>query len=316
MRSSIDNSVLKPSAIFYLSATLLLVSASGCRPPSETNTNSNVNLAANTNTAPANLNANNSPESLTGVNTREPAKYRATLVFSAETAGGEKTIGIPTLSADVARNGDDRRLSFKLPDGSDLIYIDHDNHHYAIVPARKQYAELTAEAVGFQIQKLMTPGQLVSYIGKLKGVERAGDDQVNGRTADKYRYSTTVKTGTQAGDVKNEAFVFVDKETGLPLRAELFAESSGSVKGLNSPKIVAEMRNISTDVDASLVTVPEGVSKIPPEQIRAQIDAVTSTAAAVIKALLTNLNAAPSSAPTGLSGSPSPTASPSASKNP
>jgi hypothetical protein len=216
------SNIVRPPGLFCLAATLLLVViASSCRPVSETNTNSNVNLSANTNTAPPGLNANNSPESLSGVNTREPAKYRATLVFSAETAGGEKTIGIPTLSAEVARNGDDRRLSFKLPDGSDLIYIDHDNHSYAIVPSRKQYAELTAEAVGFQIQKLMTPGQLVSYISKLKGVERVGDEQINGRTADKYRYATTVKTGTQAGEVKNEAFVFVDKETGLPLRAEL-----------------------------------------------------------------------------------------------
>lgn len=304
-------SVFRLAALFCLAATLLLVIvSSSCRPAAETNTNSNVNLSANTNTTPANLNANNSPESLSGVNTREPLRYRATLVFSAETAGGEKTIGIPTFSAEVARNGDDRRLSFKLPDGSDLIYIDHDNHNYAIVPARKQYADLTAEAVGFQIQKLMTPGQLVSYISKLKGLERVGDDQVNGRTADKYRYATTVKTGTQAGEVKNEAYVFVDKETGLPLRAELFAESSGSVKGINSAKIVAEMRNISTDVDLSLFTVPEGLNKIPPEQIRAQIDAVTSTAAAVIKALLANLN---TSTP---ASSPTPAVSPAASTNP
>ncbi|HXM34467.1 MAG TPA: hypothetical protein VN920_04730 [Pyrinomonadaceae bacterium] len=304
------SSIFRPPALFCLAATLLLVvMASGCRPASETNTNSNVNLSANANTSPANLNTNNAPASLAGVNTREPVKYRATLVFSAETAGGEKTIGMPTVSADVARNGDDRRLSFKLPDGSDLIYIDHDNHNYAIVPSRKQYAELTKEAVGFQIQKLMTPGQLVSYVSKLKGLERVGDEQVNGRTADKYRYTTTVKTGTQAGEIKNEAFVFVDKDTGLPLRAELFAESSGSVKGLNSAKIVAEMRNISTDVNPSLFTVPEGFNKIPAEQIRAQIDAVTSTAAAVIKALLTNLN---SSAPPA---SPSPTVSPSAPGN-
>ena len=307
MRSSIT------LAFFCLAATILLVIVvSSCRPVTETNTNANVSVAANTNATPANSNAGNSPEPLSSVNTREPEKYRATLVFSAETAGGEKTIGIPTLSADVARSGDDRRVSFKLPDGSDLIYIDHDNHHYAVVPSRKQYAELTPEAVGFQIQKLMTPGQLVSYIGKLKGVERVGDDQVNGRTADKYRYATTVKTGTQAGDVNNQAFIYIDKETGLPLRAELFAESSGNVKGMNSAKIVAEMRNISTDVDPTLFTVPAGLNKIPPEQIRQQIDAVTGTATAVIKALLANLNSA---APSG-SAMPSASASPSASKSP
>ena len=300
-------SIIKPIGL-TTTLLLLIIAASSCRPASETNSNSNANLSANANTAPANLNTNTASEALAGVNTREPSKYRATLVFSAETAGGDKTIGIPTVSAEVARNGDDRRLQFKLPDGSDLIYIDHDNHNYVIVPSRKQYAELTKEAVGFQIQKLMTPGQLVSYLSKLKGVERAGDDQVNGRAADKYRYANTVKTSTQAGEVKNEAYVFVDKETGLPLRAEIFAEASGNVKGMNSAKIVAEMRNISTDAEASLFTIPEGLNKIPPEQIRAQIDAVTSTAAALIKALLTNLNATP---PTG---SPAPAATPSASK--
>jgi hypothetical protein len=281
--------IAKLTTVFCLAATLvLLIIASSCRPPSETNTNLSVNSSANTNAAPAN--ANTAVESLSGVNTREPSKYRATLVFSAETAGGEKTIGIPTLSAEVARDGDDRRLSFKLPDGSDLIYIDHDNHSYAIVPARKQYAELTPEAVGFQIQKLLTPGQLVTYIGKLKGLERVGDDLINGRTADKYRYVKTVKTNTQAGDVKNEAYVFVDKETGLPLRAELFSEAEGNVKGINSAKIVAEMRNISTAVEPSLFAVPPGLSKIPPEQIRAQIDAVTSMATSVVKTLLASLN--------------------------
>lgn len=296
----------------FIASLLLIFSASGCKPVSETNANSNANSAVNANTATTNLNANTAGESLSGVNTREPAKYSATLVFSAETAGGEKTIGIPTFTAEVARSDNDRRVSFKLPDGSDLIYIDHDNHSYVIVPGRKQYAELTAEAVGFQIQKLMTPGQLVSYIGKLKGLERVGDDLVNGRTADKYRYNKTVNTGTRAGEVKNEAYVFVDKETGLPLRAELFAEASGNVNGVNSAKLVAEMRNINTTVDASLFTVPAGLNKIPPEQIRAQIDAVTSTAMAIIKTLLSNMNTA---GPAG-AATPAVTASPSASKNP
>jgi len=215
-------------------------------PASETNINLSITHTANANTVPAN--ANTTVESLSGVKHSRAVKYRATLVSSAETAGGEKTIGVPTLSAEVARDGDDRRLSFKLPDGSELIYIDHNNVSYAIV-RRKQYAELTREAVGFQIQKLLTPGQLVSKIAKLKGLERVGDDLVNGRTAEKYRYVKVVKTNTQAGDVKNDAYVFIDKETGLPLRAELFSEADGNVKGINSAKVVAEMRNITTTVD-------------------------------------------------------------------
>jgi len=226
-------------------------------------------------------------------------------VFSAQTEGGEKTVGIPTLSAEVARSGADRRVAFKLPDGSDLIYLEQGDQHIVVAPGRKQYAELTREATGVQLQKLMTPGQLVSYLEKLKGVEKVGDESIDGRAAEKYRYATTTNTSTSAGQVNTEAFVYVDKETGLPLRSELYTEASGNVQGVKGAKIVAEMRNISTDVDPTLFQVPPGLNKVPPEQVRAQIDAFTSTVAAVIKALLSNM--AP---PASSSASPTLTASP------
>src|SRR5688500_15421323 len=141
----------------------------------------------------------------------------------------------------------------------------------------------------------MTPGQVVSYIEKLKGVVRVGDETLNGRTADKYRYATTTNTSTSAGQVNTEAFVFVDKETGLPLRAELYTEASGNVQGVKGAKVVAEMRDISTTVDDSLFQVPTGLNKVPPEQVRAQIDALTNTVAALVKALLSNMNSAAAS---------------------
>lgn len=298
---------LKASTSFCLFVMgLLIFVGSGCQ---RADTNANTNLTANANTSPTNANANLSPDAGTAIATREPDQYQATLVFSAETEGGEKTVGIPTLSAQVARNGADRRVSFKLPDGSDLIYLEQGDKHIVIAPSRKQYAELTPEATGFQLQKLMTPGQLVSYLEKLRGVERVGDETINGRTADKYRYANTTNTSTSAGQVNTEAFVYVDKETGLPLRSELYSEASGNVQGVKGAKIVAEMRDISTTVDPTLFQVPAGLNKVPPEQVRAQIDAFTSTVAAVIKALLSNM------APQGASNSGSPTmmASPSAS---
>jgi hypothetical protein len=289
---------LKTSTSLCLFAVgLLILVGSGCQ---RADTNANTNLTANANTSPTNANANLSPDTNVGIATREPEQYQATLVFSAETEGGEKTVGIPTLSAQVARNGADRRVSFKLPDGSDLIYLEQGDKHIVIAPSRKQYAELTPEATGFQLQKLMTPGQLVSYLEKLRGVERVGDETINGRTADKYRYANTTNTSTSAGQVNTEAFVYVDKETGLPLRSELYSEASGNVQGVKGAKIVAEMRDISTTVDSTLFQVPAGLNKVPPEQVRAQIDAFTSTVAAVIKALLSNM------APQGASSSASP----------
>ena len=279
------NNVSKTVVLIVALTSALMLAASACQTATNTNTNTNT---ANINATPANANLAASESGAT-IKTREPEQYRATLVFTAQTEGGEKTIGIPALSAEIARNGNDRRVAFKLPDGSDLIYIDHDNKHYVIAPGRKQYAELTPEATGMQIQKLMTPGQLVERLEKLKGVERVGDEEINGRQAEKYRYATTSNTNTQAGQVSTQAFVYVDKETGLPLRSELFAETSGDVKGVKGAHIVAEFRDISTTVDPTMFEVPAGMNKVTPEQVRQQIDALTSTVGAVLKAMLSSM---------------------------
>src|SRR6185369_867821 len=273
-----------------LFAVLLGVFISACKPIE----NSNVNTNANANTQPvnANTNINSSADAGPGINAREPEKYSATLVFSVETQGNEKAIGIPSLSVQVARSGGDRRVEFKLPDGTPLIYLDHENRSYVIAPSRKQYAELTKEATGIQPQKLMTAGQIVSDLKNKTGVERVGEEQVNGRTADKYRYSASTNTNTKAGEVKAETFVFIDKETGLPLRTEVNAESSGDVKGINAARVIAEMRDIKTDIDASLFEVPAGYAQVAPEKVRQQIDALTNAVAAVLRAMMANMGTA------------------------
>jgi hypothetical protein len=297
-----------PVPVIVLAISIICIAMSGCARGPVANANINTNINTNTGSmANSNANATTAPPST--IAAREPDTYRATLVFTAETEGGEKTIGIPTLSADVARSGNDRRVSFKLPDGSDLIYLDHAGTHYAISPGRKQYAELTPTATGFQLHKLMTPGQLVAYLDKLQGIESAGEETVNGRTAVKYRYARTSQTQTSAGQVRTDAFVYVDKDTGLPLRAELFSEASGNVQGVKGAKIVAEMRDITTNVEPTLFQVPTGLTKVSEQQVREQIDAITRTIAAVLRTLLTNMNTAPPPTPTATqptgTGSPS-----------
>ncbi|HET9527525.1 MAG TPA: hypothetical protein VFO99_15235 [Pyrinomonadaceae bacterium] len=296
-----NTDVRPPVLILVLAISIIVFAISGCSRGTVSNANANINTNINTNTSVVNTNVNAAPPSTLAA--REPDTYSATLMFSAETEGGEKTVGIPTLSADVARSGQDRRVSFKLPDGSDLIYLDHAGTHYAILPARRQYAELTPAATGFQLHKLMTPGQLVAYLDRLQGIQPAGDETVNGRMASKYRYSRTSQTQTSAGEVRTESFVYVDKETGLPLRAELFTEASGNVQGVRGATIVAEMRNITTNVDRTLFEVPTTYNKVSEQQVRAQVDAITNTIAAVLRTLLSNMNTAPPP-------SPSPTATP------
>lgn len=302
--------VRPPVFILFLALSALLVTAAGCArgPVAETNVNMNVNTNANANLSPVNANTAVAPSTMAA---REPDTYSATLVFSAETEGGEKTVGIPTLSAEVAKNGADRRLSFKLPDGSDLIYLEHNGVHYAISPARKQYAELTPEATGFQLHKLMTPGQLVAYLDRLQGIQLVGEESLAGRSAVKYRYARTDQTKTSAGEVKTESFIYIDKDTGLPLRAELFTEASGNVQGAKGATVVAEMRDITTNVEPTLFEVPSGYSKVSEQQVRQQVNAITNTLAAVLRTLLTNMNTTPPPSPTAtVSPALSPAASP------
>src|SRR5262245_7928189 len=293
-----------PGRFLIFLTVVLAISACQRAPVAESNLNTNLSTNANLTLA----NSNTAAQPIAALAAREPQAYKATLVFTAQTEGGENAIGIPPLSAEVARNGDDRRVSFKLPDGSDLIYLDHAGTAYAIAPARKQYAELTPAATGFQLHKLMTPGQLVSYLDRLQGIKQIGEEAVNGRQALKYRYARTSNTNTSAGQVNTESFIFIDKETGLPLRAELFSEASGNVQGVKGAKIVAEMRDITTNVDSTYFEVPPGLNKVSEAQVRQQVDAVTNTVAAVLRTLLTNMNSA--------SPPPSPTTSPLTSPTP
>jgi len=306
-----NTDVRPPVLVLVLAISITVFTMSGCARGPEANANINANINTNTSVT-TNLNTNvNATAPPSALAAREPDTYRGTLVFTAETEGGEKTVGIPTLSADVARSGEDRRVMFKLPDGSDLIYLDHAGSHYAILPARKQYAELTPAATGFQLHKLMTPGQLVGYLDRLQGIQAVGEESVNGRTALKYRYARTSQTQTSAGEVHTESFIYVDKNTGLPLRAELFGEASGNVQGVKGAKIVAEMRDITTSVEPTFFEVPTGYSKVSEQQVRAQVDAITNTVAAVLRTLLTNMNSAPPPSP-----SPTVSASPAASVSP
>lgn len=279
-------------------ASLWIVVFIACQPATNTNSsNTNSNLNANTSVANENANVNSSLNDATSsFNATEPDKYSATLVFTIQTSGGDKTMGVPPLSVQVARNGADRRVEFKLPDGTPLVYLDHDNHHYVIAPGKKQYAELNKEATGTDLQKLMTPGQIVDSLKNKNGVQKAGEEQINGRTAEKYTYATAKNTNTQAGEVTAQAFFYIDKETRLPLRAEIDAESSGNVKGVNSARIIAEMRDINTTIDTTMFDIPAGFSAVPPEKVRQQIDALTGAITAIVKAMIANMHTEPATA--------------------
>ncbi|MBA3631758.1 MAG: hypothetical protein H0W58_02935 [Acidobacteria bacterium] len=262
-----------------------------------TNVNVNINTNFNANVSNANIsNANMANETGVIVDTKEPEQYQATVSLRLETSGDQK-LTMPPLKAEVARNGVNRRMEITAPNGEKIVYLETNGKNLIIAPQRKQYGELSKESLGFEVQNLMMPGQIVNRIKNMKGVEKVGEEKVDGRDAIKYRYSATTNTQTKAGNVETESYILVDKETGLPLRSFTNSQSqSGNVQGISGLSLVTEMSNIRTTADESLFAAPTDYKQVEPEQIRQQVNQLLSVAMAIIGQVMQS--AQPAATPT------------------
>jgi hypothetical protein len=276
---------LKPIVLSVLFASVGL--SIGC----QTNTaNSNANLV-NTNanisnafTNSANTNSANMNSSVSVIESREPDQYQAMVKLSLEALGEQQKATLPTIGANVARNGAERRMEFTMPNGEKIVYLDKAGTNYLILPNRKQYAEINRESVGFEVRRLLTPDEIVKRVQNLQGVQRVGEEQLNGRTVIKYRYEGVANTQTQAGQVETESFLIIDKETGLPLRSETVSQSQtgGNVQGYKGLRLITEMTDIKTDVDETLFAPPTDFQKVEAEQVRAQVNLIFQVVAQLI----------------------------------
>lgn len=282
--------VSKRDSFLLLFILFSLAVSQACQTTTTTNTNTtttNTNASGNTNTATTTT----TTTTTSTVNTGEPDKYRATINLKLE-ATGNQTISTPPLTAEFARDGDNRRLSFTLPGGEEVVYLDSKDKRTVVLPKRRQYAELTPDATGFEVPSVMTPAQIVNQLKASNKYQLIGDDQWNGRPVTKYRYASTTQTNTQAGEVKTEAYLYVDKETNLPLRSETMAQStSGNVQGVSGLKLIQEITNIQTDVDPKLFEVPQGFAKVQPEQIKQQVNMVAQAALLIVQQVMQNAQA-------------------------
>ena len=292
---------MKKEFLLGISISAILLFAA-CQPTATnttvtngTNTaNTTANTATNANTANSNT---NSSTTTSAIETKEPEKYSAKVRINLETSGDTQKGTVPALGATVARDGANRRMEIALPNNEKLIYLDVNGKNFIISPDRKQYAELNKETLGIDVRPLLMPEQIVQRIQSQKGVEKVGEEQLNGRAVIKYRYGTTTNTQTQAGQVNTESFLLVDKETGLPLRSETIAASqNGQVQGMKQAKIVTEMSDISTTPAAELFAEPGAdYKKVAPEEIRAQLNALAQFAGAFAAQFIQN--AAPTATP-------------------
>jgi hypothetical protein len=292
---------------FYLLIVLTGLTLFGCQVPNlatnsntaNSNTNSNANLSnlkSNISNQTTNTNSNNSVVS--AVATREPEKYQAKITIRFETVGEKQTTSLPTIIANIARDGINHRMEFALPNNEKVIYLDAGEKHLLVTPDRKQYAELNKESLGFEVRQLMMPGQIVEQIKTMKGVEFVGEDQFNNRPVIKYRYGATTNTQTQAGQVNTESYLMVDKETGLPVRSETLSESqNGNVQGVKGLRIITEMTDIKTDAPSELFEEPKDFKKVEAEEVKAQVNLIFNALTAILGQMIKSAQPTPTASP-------------------
>jgi len=275
---------LKNLSLFSAFAAVCLSLACGT-PTTNTNGNTMLNANVNTNANAMNANISNMNAAINQgatIETKEPDQYQATVTLKFEMSGAQNA-ATPPLKAEVARNGADRRMEFVMPNGDKIIYLDSGGKQFVVSPNRKQYAELTADALGFEVRKLLMPEQIVNQVKTLQGVERVGEEKFGDRDVVKYRYGSTTDTKSNAGTIATESVVLVDKETSLPLRSVTNAQSqNGNVQGIQGVNLVTEINNIRTNADASLFAPPTDFARVEPEQIKQQVDMIFNAAAALI----------------------------------
>ncbi|MBV8856203.1 MAG: hypothetical protein JOZ02_04500 [Acidobacteria bacterium] len=297
--------------VFAAAAAAFALAAAGCQSATETS-NATVNANANGNST-VNINGSNTNMTTSTVQTntgqtieaKEPEKYTATMVATLATSGQQQAKGEATIK--VARNGADRRYSVTVPILGDLIFLDKADKRYVIITGRKQYAELTQELTGVNVDQLrsMTPGQLVAFVTKQQGVQQVGEETFNGRQAIKYRATGGTQTQTTAGQVKGETFIYVDKDTGLPLRIEGFGQSTGNVQGVTGGNVVIETRDLKTDVNPADFEIPQGYKQLSPEEVKqqvAQLGQLLQGVMAFINAQAAATSPSPAASPTATPG--------------
>jgi hypothetical protein len=236
--------------------------------------NENVNLSNSFNSN-TNMNVSSVAPNSTISETKEPDNYQAIVQLKLQATGDNTATNLPTIQANVARSGADRRMEFNLPTNEKVVYLDKAGTTYLILPTRKQYAVLDNQSLGFEVRQLMMPGEIVNQVKSVKGVERVGEENVNGRQVIKYRYGSVANTQTNAGQVTTESFFLIDKETGLPLRSETVSQSqSGNVQGYKGLRVITEMSDIKTDTTPDLFAVPTEYQKIDAAQVKAQAELI------------------------------------------
>jgi hypothetical protein len=269
-----DLMIYKTRRIFAaLATTVLALAAFGCTSTPQSNSNTSANANSNVSTT---ANANTSTTASSPFSMTEPERYSLKMTISGSGAASNRQANMQTQEIEFARMSANRRWAINIAPLGQIIYLEKPGLKYLILPSRKQYVELTPDAVSFPIGSVLTPSAMIERL-KSQPHENLGVETVNGRGATKYRFAGSAQTGTQVGTVNADSLVYVDQETGLPLRADLFFSGANNANA----RAVIETRDIQLNPDPTVFEVPEGYNKVTAEELKQQVQSFVAFVRAI-----------------------------------
>jgi outer membrane lipoprotein-sorting protein len=220
---------------------------------------------ANSSSTSANKNAGASPDSresgtASSVDIKDPDRFGLSMTISAQEINNEPS-SMPTLQFGFTKFDADRRWTFSLPSPlGQVVYLEKSGLMYLILSDRKQYVELNPNDLGLQVGRAMTPSAIANQLKARARAEAMGVELVNGRSSRKFRFKSESQT--------EDGAIYVDIETGLPVRAEVNT-TPASGKPL---RIIVEGREVQLNPDRSTFDVPAGMKKVSSQEAKQAID--------------------------------------------
>ena len=240
--------------LFVSSGGLMTI---GCRSSQEVNSNSE--------SAAPEITTSRTPP----FPTHEPERYQAIRIITFKNSSANpaysSTSQTRTSSVVIARHGDKRREEYQARLGKQIIYLEIPAGRFALLPARKLYADLSAAANEINLSDLpdesgVSTDLLLQAEPAAAKYEKLGTEIVEGRTTTKYR--VIIPKRTDATAVSGETLIWVDEALGMPVRSETMSSA-----GAQTSNVTMELKDIKLEVDEQLFALPVDYRKVEAQLI-------------------------------------------------
>lgn len=234
-----------------------------CKTPTEPiNANSAVAQSGQAANANSNAQAGAEPDQQSSIIIKEPERYEAAITISAQDAASSEPVAMATQQFGFAKLGADRRWTFNLPTLGAVAYLEKSGLKYLVFLDRKQYTEVSPDTLTFSMPSL-GPRAIAEHLRPRMQFEKRDAEPLNGRAVFKYRL-----TGAADKPSDSEGSIFVDTETGLPLRSDFQTSPPNGTR----TRVIVEARELQLNPDRSQFDVPAGTKKITTQEAKSQIE--------------------------------------------